>query len=606
MSAPAAATTTGAENVIWDLSVLYSGRDDPQIALDMAEVERQTAAFEDRYRGQIATLTAAGLRELYQTLEAIYDLRTKIGTFASLNFSTFSTSPEWGAFLQKTNEFAAAMSQRTVFFELEWNALTDEQAAAVLRDPALGSYRYHLEAMRRHKPHNLTEPEEKLLMEKDVTGNDAWTRFFSQLTSAQTYEWQGEQLNQAKMLHKLYVPDRETRRQAADVFTAGLRSRSMELTYIFNVLAADKAANDKLRRYPSWISSRNLENKAPDSVVAALINSVTGSYDVVARHYRIKRALLGYEELFDYDRYAPLALKTSTDIIPWEQAQALVLESYTAFSPKMGNIARRFFDEAWIHAPVIAGKRGGAFCSYGTHSTHPFVFVNYLGSERDVMTLAHELGHGLHMYLAGQTQTLAGMYTPLTTAEMASVFGEMMVFQELMRRETDKEIRLRMLSHKIEDTFATVFRQIAMNRFEEAMHTARRTEGELSTDRLSELWLQTQKAMFQGSVTLREEYAVWWSYIPHFLHTPGYVYAYAFGELLVLALYNLYQQQGSSFVPQYEALLAAGDSDYPANLLAKIGVDLNNPGFWDEGIAAIRALVAEEEALAQELYPGRF
>ena len=467
-------------------------------------------------------------------------------------------------------------------------------------------YAYHLEASRLEKDYQLSEDQEKIILQKDVTGNNAWVRLFSQIMAGMTFDWDGETLNQPQLLKKMFDEDRDVRRQAADKMTEALHDRSMELTFIFNVLAGDKATEDELRGYPSWITSRNLANKAPEAVVEALVETVTSNYDLVSRHYDIKRRLLGIDTLRDYDRYAPLNLKDSETEYTWEQARDIVLNAYEKFSPQMAQMARQFFDNNWIHAPAMQGKRGGAYASYGTRSTHPFVFVNFTGTARDVATLAHELGHGVHMYAAAQNQTLFSMYTPLTTAEMASTFGEMLVFQDLMSREEDDEVRLSMLVSKIEDSFSTIFRQVSMNRFENAMHTARREEGELSTDRLSELWIETQRAMYGDSVDLRDEYRAWWSYIPHFLHTPGYVYAYAFGELLVLALYNLYQQEGESFIPRYLDLLASGDSDYPDRLLAKVGVDLNDPGFWQQGIDALRQLVDREEELARSLYPDRF
>ena len=283
----------------------------------------------------------------------------------------------------------------------------------------------------------------------------------------------------------------------------------MELTFIFDTLAADKATTDRLRKYPTWITPRNLSNKAPDSVVEALIETVTSNYELVARHYRVKRALLGYDELYDYDRYAPLPLKESDRFYTWDEARQIVTKAYTGFSPRIGQIVERFFAENWIHAPVMPGKRGGAYASYATKATHPFIFTNFTGKTRDVMTLAHELGHGVHMYLASEAQDEIGRYTPLTTAEMASVFGEMIIFQDLMAREDDPEVGLAMISGKLEDSFATVFHQVAMNRFEDAMHTGRRSEGELSTERLSEMWITTQRAMFEDSVTLRDDYALW-------------------------------------------------------------------------------------------------
>ncbi|MBZ0299116.1 MAG: M3 family oligoendopeptidase, partial [Anaerolineae bacterium] len=467
-------------------------------------------------------------------------------------------------------------------------------------------FKHYLAAERRYKPYKLSEPEEQLLVEKAVTGRNAWTRFFSQLMGAARYEFDGEKLTQSQILSKVHDPDREIRHKAADSITAGLRDQAMQLTYVFNVLAADKFFEDRRRGYATWISARNLSNKVADEVVEALVQSVTSSYDIVERHYTLKRILLGYDELTDYDRYAPLPVKASDKLFAWDEAHDIVLNAYEAFSPRMAEIAQFFFDQSWIHAALQPGKRGGAFSAGGPPSAHPFILMNYTGRENDVSTLAHELGHGVHQYLATENQGLLNASTPLTTAEMASTFGEMLVFTDLMQREPDAQARLAMLSRKIEDTFATVFRQIAMNRFEDGLHTARRTEGELTAERISEIWLGTQRAMFGDSVNLRDDYAIWWSYIPHFLHTPGYVYAYSFGELLVLALFKIYQERGADFVPAYLDVLAAGGSDWPDQILAKVGVDLTDTGFWNEGLAILRDMVIQEEALAREVYPEKF
>ena len=602
----AAEPKTGAEDIIWDLSVYYDGLDDPQIDTDIDEVHTLVDDFVERYRGRVADLSASQLATAYRALEGIYEIFGRISSYASLNFTVYSNDPEWGAFRQRITELDSQIDQKTVFFSLELNEMDDDQAQTLINDPAMSTYAYHMETSRMRKPYQLSESEEKLLIDKNVTGNSAWVRFFSQITSSMMLDFDGDELPMPKVLSKLYDADREVRRKAADAITEGLHGRKMELTYIFNTLAADKASTDRIRGYESWIKSRNISNKVSDEVVEALIEAVTSHYDLVARHYDIKRRLLGYDEIFEYDRYAPLTLKESDTFYTWEKARQIVTDAYSAFAPQMGDIASQFFDGNWIHAPSQTGKRGGAYASYGTKQTHPWVFMNYNGTASDVMTLAHELGHGVHMYLAGRNQTLMSMYTPLTTAEMASVFGEMVVFQDLMSREDDDEVKLSMLTEKIDSTFATVYRQISMNRFEDAMHTARREEGELSTERFNELWMETQNAMFEDSVTLRDDYAQWWSYIPHFLHTPGYVYAYAFGELLVLALYNIYQETGEAFVPQYIDLLSAGDSDYPENLLSAVGVDLNDPDFWTSGVEAMRKLVDREENLARSLYPDKF
>ena len=597
---------TGAETVIWDLSVFYDSLDDPQMETDIARLDDLVGDFQANWRGKVADMSAADFATAYQQLEAIYDLRGRLGAFAYLNFSTDTGQPAFQAAVARIEELEARLSQRMVFFELEWNALDDAAASAILEDPAIADYRYYLEAERRYRPYQLSEAEEQIIIEKGVTGSSAWTRFFTQLTSAFRFDWLGDEVNMTFVLNKLRDADRDVREMAWRKLTDKLREKQMELTFIFNTLALDKANSDRRRGYASWVSSRNLSNKASDEVVEALVQTVTGNYKLVARHYHIKRALLGYDELYDYDRYAPLNLKESEAFYAWGQARDIVLEAFANFSPRMRDVAERFFAGNWIHAPVLPNKRGGAFAASTVASANPFVFLNYLGDARDVTTLAHELGHGIHMYLSAKEKGLFALYTPLTTAEMASTFAEMLVFQDLMAAEDDPEIKLSMLMEKIEDTFATVFRQISMNRFEDLMHNARREEGELTAERFNELWLDTQRDMFGDSVAITEEYGSWWSYVPHFLHTPGYVYAYSFGELLVLALYKIYQEEGESFVPKYLDLLAAGDSDYPDRLLAQVGVDINDAGFWQKGIDVIAEWIDQSESLARRLYPGKF
>ncbi len=597
---------TGAEDVIWDLSVFYQSLDDPQIEADIEKLRTLVDEFNARWRGKVAGMSAADFRDAYQALESIYDMRGRLGSFAFLNFSTDTGNAAFQAAVARIEELEASLSQKLVFFDLEWNALDDDAAERIMADPVLVDYHYHLEAERRNKPYYLSEAEEQIVIEKQVTGSAAWTRFFTQLTSAFRFDWLGEQVNMTFVLNKLRDSDRDAREMAWRALTDKLEEKSLELTFIFNTLALDKANSDRRRGYASWISSRNLSNKASDEVVEALVSTVTGNYGIVARHYQLKKALLGYDELYDYDRYAPLNLKASEEFYVWEQARDIVLEAFDNFSPRMKSAAQRFFDNNWIHAPVLPNKRGGAFASPTVASANPYVFLNYLGDTRDITTLAHELGHGIHMFLSGRASGLFALYTPLTTAEMASTFAEMLVFQDLMAAEDDEEIKLSMLTEKIEDTFATVFRQISMNRFEDKMHSARRSEGELTAERFNELWLETQRDMFGDSVIITDEYGSWWSYVPHFLHTPGYVYAYSFGELLVLALYRIYQEEGASFVPKYIDLLAAGDSDYPDRLLTKVGVDINDPGFWQKGIDVIEEWVAQAEALARQLYPDKF
>ena len=589
---------TGAEEVRWDLSDLYNGIDDPQIERDMAQTDARADSFAATYRGRVLSLDAEALYQAITEYEAIVEAANRLGVFAHLIWTTDAANPRYGALLQRLTEWEAQLQQTLVFFELEWTNAPDDFARAMLAHPALAHYRHWLEITRRYQPHRLTEPEEKILAEKSVTGRSAWARFFSELMGNTRYPFDGEELTQASILAKLYDPDRSVRQRAAQAFTDVLRQQLPTLTYIFNTLAADKASDDRLRKFPSWISSRNLDNQVSDEVVEALIEAVTARYDIVARYYHLKRRLLGLDRLYDYDRYAPLP--AAEGHYRWEQAREMVLEAYGKFHPQMAEIAGQFFARSWIDAPPYPGKRSGAYSASAVPSVHPYVFLNFTGSARDVMTLAHELGHGVHQYLSRE-QGMLQQHTPLTTAEMASTFGEMLVFSDFMARESDPAVRLAMLAHKIEDTFATVFRQISMNRFEHAMHTARRTEGELPSERLSQLWLETQQAMFGDSIELTDNYAIWWSYVPHFLQVPGYVYAYAFGELLVLALFARYQQEGDSFAPRYLQVLRTGGSDWPEAILAPLGVDLTAPDFWQEGLREIEALVAQAEKLVAQM-----
>ncbi|MGQ9491038.1 MAG: M3 family oligoendopeptidase [Anaerolineae bacterium] len=586
---------TGAENVAWDLTDLYAGMDDPQLNADLDAADAEAEALDTAYRGRIAALSAAELALLLARYEALRERAYKAGSFASLNWTQNTEDPARGALLQRVTERGAQLNQKLVFLELELAHAPDEVAAGWLSDPALARYRHWLEVMRLYRPYLLSEPEEKILAEKAVTGRNAWERFFDELHAAARYELDGETLSRDQVLSKLYSPDRELRRRAAAAVTAGLQNLKRSTTYVFNTILADKASDDRLRQYPTWLSARNLANQVDDQTVEALINAVTSRYDIVARYYWLKRRLLGLDELFDYDRYAPLP--AADRHYSWDEARDLVLDAYGRFHPRLAEVAGWFFERRWIDAPPRPGKYGGAF-SHGTvPSVHPYILLNYEARPRDVMTLAHELGHGVHQKLAG-VQGLLQAETPLTTAETASVFGEMLVFQSLMAQETDPQVRLGMLTAKIEDSFATAFRQIAMNRFEDAIHTARRNQGELTAERFGQLWLETQRAMFGDSVTLTDDYGLWWSYIPHFISTPGYVYAYAFGELLVLALYARYREVGPGFADAYIAMLSKGGSDWPHAIVAPLGADLTDPAFWRGGLRILEDLVLEAEELA--------
>jgi oligoendopeptidase F len=588
--------STGAEDVFWDLTDLYSTDDDLHSDLEHASAEADT--FSERYRERVGMLDASGLRDALEAYESIQDRLGRTYTYAYLHWSTATDDEARGALLQKVRESYTQTAQKLIFFELEWARVDDDHAESLMSSEALSGYRHYLELERLNRRYLLSEAEEKLMAEKSVTGASAWNRFFDETMGASRYALGGDLLTQEEILSKLHESDRDLRRRAAEAFTEGLVGQRRTVTYIFNTLLADKAANDRIRGFEHWLKSRNIANEVEDETVEALVEAVTGRYDLVGRFYRLKGRLLGIDEMMDYDRYAPVG--EADRRYSWDEARQMVLDAYGDFHPTLAEVSARFFDDRWIDAPVKPGKRGGAFSHGAVPSAHPYVLMNYTGKIRDVQTLAHELGHGVHQYLSRKQGVLqAG--TPLTTAETASVFGEQLVFQRLIARETDDRNRLAMIVGKIDDTIATVFRQVAMNRFEDAVHDARRTTGELSADSFSEHWMGTQRAMFDGAVTLGEHYRHWWSYIPHFLHTPGYVYAYAFGELLVLALYARYQQEGSDFAERYMELLEAGGSDWPHVLVSRLGVDLTDLDFWKEGLGEIEALVTKAEELAEKV-----
>jgi oligoendopeptidase F len=585
---------TLAQDVIWNLGDLYSGASDPQIEADIKWLREQVVSF-STYRGKVAGLRPEDLLEAVVRLEEINERAQKLLAYAYLNFSTQTSNPAASALFQSRKELYSEIRRDTLFFELEWSKLENSRAEELASGPLLSKYHHYLISLRRYKPHLLSEPEERILAEKEPAGASAWGALFDKMLSQLRF---GEKKRtESELLSDIYSPDREVRKRAAAELSDGLQSILPALTHIFNAILLDKSIDDRLRQYPHWLSSRNLSNEADDALVGALVNAVCSRYDLVERYYRLKRKLLGYDELFDYDRYAPVQLPAEAKTT-WDEAKEIVLASYGDFSPEMEKIALRFFKEGWIHAAVLPGKRSGAFAHPVVPSAHPYVFLNFTGSRRDVMTLAHELGHGIHQYLA-RGQGLFNSDTPLTTAESASVFGEMLVFRSVLKKTASPAERLGLLCSKIEDTFATVFRQVAMNRFEEAVHNARRTRGELDPDFISSTWIQTQTAMFGDSVRLLDHYRTWWSYIPHFVHSPGYVYAYAFGELLVMALYEQYLHEGPDFVPRYLAFLESGGKAKPEELLRPFGVDLADARFWDRGMKIIEMLVdeAEREAL---------
>jgi oligoendopeptidase F len=586
----------------WDLEPLVEGEGEAGVESRLEDALARAKAFAERYAGKLGELDGAGLGEAMEALAVIYELIGRAGYYAALRFSTDTADPANGALLQRVQEQETQIQTTLLFFELEWAALPDARAEELLEGEGLDFCRHHLRNVRRYREHLLSEPEEKILAEKALSGASAWTRLFEELTSAievtllGTGELGEEKLALDVALSRLALSDREVRRTTAEAVTAALAPGLRTRAFLFNTLLADKATDDRLRRYPHWLAARNLANEASDESVRALIEAVRGRYEIARRWYRLKAKLLGVEQLADYDRMAAVTEDEVT--FPFAQAREIVLDCYSSFSPELGELAGRFFAERRIDAPVRPAKRGGAFCASAVPSVFPYVLLNYTARRRDVLTLAHELGHGVHFALAAR-QGIFHQHTPLTLAETASVFGETIVFGRLLQEDSTPASRLALLAENLEDTIATVFRQVAMNRFEDLVHTARREQGELSVERFGELWAESQSEMLGDSVALTEGYRSWWSYVPHFIGSPGYVYAYAYGQLLALSVYQRYEQQGAELVPRYLEMLAAGGSRSPEELGEIVGVNLADPGFWDAGLDLVERQLQEAEAAAQ-------
>ncbi len=547
-------------------------------------------------RGKVASLDAAGLAAFMTGLAEVLELVGRAGSYAGLDFATDTTDPARGALMQRVEERGTTINTKLLFFDLEWAELPDEQVETLLADDRLGFARHHLRSERRYRPHLLTEPEEVLLTEKAMTGRSAFERLFEEQVSSITVELDGATTTLEAALGQLHAPEREVRRAAAEAVTKGLEPGLRTRGFVLNTLLADKSVDDRLRHFDSWISSRNLANEASDASVQALIEAVQARNSIPQRWYALKARLLGIDRLADYDRMASVADVEAH--VGWQDAKDLVLDAYGSFSGELADTAQRFFDGAWIDAPARPGKRPGAFCAYTVPSHHPYVLLNWTSLRRDVLTLAHELGHGLHTYLA-RAQGVFHQGTPLTLAETASVFGETVTFGRLLEEVTDPQERLALLASNLEDQIATVFRQIAMNRFEDAIHTERRETGELSVERFGDLWRDSQAHMLGDSVEITDGYRTWWSYIPHFIATPGYVYAYAYGQLLALSVYAQYEARGAEFVPRYLDLLRAGGSMPPQELGKLVDVDLADPGFWDRGLDIIERRLDETIAAAE-------
>ncbi|MEH3054294.1 MAG: M3 family oligoendopeptidase [Patulibacter minatonensis] len=592
-----------AADVVWDLERLVDGGGADAVRALLDEAQAVADALASEYEGTVADRSAEEIAQLVTRTAELSDLVGRAGNYAMLAFSADTEDPANGALVAEIQERSSRLESALVFFELEWAALPDEQAEAVIAHPLVEHARHHLRSIRRYRDHLLTPAEEKLLAETGPTGSSAWSRLYGEILSrirVPVPGADGEEEPLTVILNRLSSGDREHRKAVAEAVTASLEPDLKTRTFIFNTLLQDKAIGDRLRSYPSWLSSRNLSNEASDESVQALVTAVKERYEIGRRWYRLKAKLLGVDVLADYDR---VAVVTSDDArIPWQDGRDLVLDAYRQFSPDLANAAERFFTDGYIDAAPRAGKRGGAFCAYTVPSRHPYILMSYTGSRRDVLTLAHELGHGVHASLA-RPRGVYEQHTPLTVAETASVFGETLVFDRLLELSTDPEDRLSLLAENIEGAIATVFRQVAMNDFERRIHTSRREEGELSVDRFNELWRASQDEFFGDSLAPSDGYDIWWSYVPHFVNTPGYVYAYAYGQLLALSIYQRFRETGAEFVPAYLDLLAAGGSRSPEDLGKIVGVDLTDPGFWHAGLDLVERLGQQAEEAAYAARP---
>jgi oligoendopeptidase F len=591
-------TDLTAANVSWDLSGLLSDVD-ASSPRELVERAQLLADGLQHYKGTVAHISSDELFDMMSRLSETSELLSRAGHFTTLKFSENTADPEIAAEMQFINEQANSVSTKLLFINLEWAEVSGERSRELLLGDRFDFCRHHLESMRRYQPHQLSEPEETVLSETSLTGASAWVRLFEEHTSAievDLPESLGGRGSLMSALANLHAPDTSSREQAAHAISSGLEPGLRTRAFIYNTLLLDKSVDDRLRDYPTWITSRNMANEASDESVQALIDAVVARYDIPQKWYALKAQVLGVDQLRDFDRMASVA--TSDTSIGWKEGSAVVREAYASFSPELAGIVGRFIDERWIDAPVRPGKRGGAFCAYAVPSHHPYVLLNWTSTPRDVATLAHELGHGVHGFLA-RDQGIFHQSTPLTLAETASVFGETVTNNRLLSMLEDPGERFALLAATLEDSIATVFRQVAMNRFEDACHTERREIGEISVERFGDLWESSQRAMLGDSVEITEVYRSWWSYIPHFIATPGYVYAYAYGQLLALSVYAKFEAQGDAFVPNYLDMLRAGGSMKPEDLTALVDCDLTDPGFWSAGLDIVEQQLTRASQAAE-------
>ena len=582
----------------WRLDDLYSGMDSPAFAADSQQAVGKAKSFAATYRGKLEALArgeGAGekLSAAVKAYEALQDLIGRIISYAGLVYAGDTSDPARAKFYGDVQQKVTDIAGDLLFFELELNRLDDALVEAALAAPALAHYRPWLEDIRRERPHQLGDEIEQLFLEKSVSGAAAWNRLFDETISALRFKFEGEELTLEPLLAKMQDPSEAKREAAAHALADTLGANLRTFTLISNTLAKDKEISDRWRKFEDIADSRHLSNRVEREVVEALVAAVTSSFPRLShRYYKLKARWFGKEQLNHWDRNAPLP-NAPERTFTWTAAKDTVLEAYHGFSPRMADIARRFFDEGWIDAPVRPGKAPGAFAHPTTPSAHPYVLVNYLGKPRDVMTLAHELGHGVHQTLAAPNGALMAP-TPLTLAETASVFGEMLTFRALLATTTDPATRKAMLAAKVEDMLNTVVRQIAFYTFERKLHTERK-KGELTSEDINALWMSVQGESLGPAIKLGPGYETYWAYIGHFIHSPFYVYAYAFGDCLVNSLYGVYEKAREGFAERYLAMLAAGGTKHHSELLAPFGLDARDPSFWRIGLSLIERMIEELE-----------
>jgi oligoendopeptidase F len=585
----------------WNLADLYAGLDDPHVKRDLDRGAAESLAFEQVYKGKLAALAegpaaGAALAEAVKRYEALDDLLGRLMSYAGLLHAGDTVDPARAKFYADVQERVTAASTHLLFFTLELNRLDDAKLEAAMRDGALAHYRPWIEDIRKEKPYQLEDRVEQLFHEKSVTGYSAWTRLFDETIASLRFKVGSKSLAIEPTLNLLQDPRPATRKAAAQALAKTFSKNLRTFGLITNVLAKDKEISDRWRGFADVADARHLSNRVEPEVVQALVQAVRAAYPRLShRYYALKARWFGKKRLPHWDRNAPLPAVASRTI-DWSEAQATVLDAYGAFSPKMAAIAERFFKDGWIDAPVRPGKAPGAFSHPTVPSAHPYVLLNYQGRPRDVMTLAHELGHGVHQVLAAPQGPLMAP-TPLTLAETASVFGEMLTFKKLLAK-ADRKQRKTMLAAKVEDMINTVVRQIAFYTFERKVHTERRS-GEVTVERLNALWLEVQRESLGEAIELKPGYEAFWAYISHFVHSPFYVYAYAFGDCLVNSLYAVYEKAAEGFAERYLEMLAAGGTKHHSELLAPFGLDARDPGFWQGGLGVIERMIEELEELDQ-------